>query len=206
MTQLRPHERRWVDDLTGHGVQFERTCDELHAILLRFATTEMRRRATVLRLAGPEADDIACQAASDALLLVIAKVSEFRGESKFTTWACRFAAFEVRAKLRQHAWWHYWPADFTEWCDDCPESGPGPAALAEARDLAQAMTRMIRTRFSSVQRHVFAGVVVTEDSPSAIAADLEMSANAVYQALFRARRSLHAALAAKGYLTLARTT
>lgn len=36
--------------------------------------------------AGPELDDLAYQAAADALLAIMAKVGQFRGESRFTTW------------------------------------------------------------------------------------------------------------------------
>jgi RNA polymerase sigma-70 factor (ECF subfamily) len=52
---------------------------------------------------GPEFDDVAHQAAGDATLAILAKVGDFRGESKFITWAYRFVVLEVSGKLG----WHY---------------------------------------------------------------------------------------------------
>ena len=42
------------------------------------------------------------QAAGDAMLAVLAKLADFRGESRFITWAYRFVVLEVSAKLGRH--------------------------------------------------------------------------------------------------------
>jgi RNA polymerase sigma factor (sigma-70 family) len=199
---LGPADQRWVEGLTGHGLLFEQTCVELHAVLLRSATVEARSRGAALRIAGPEADDIACQAASDALLLIITRTAEFRGESRFTTWASRFAAFEVRRKLRQHEWRRCPPSDLVQELGRAANPAPGPEALAEARDLARA-TGLASARFSPAQRAIFASAVICGDAPAATAAALGMSTNAVHQALFRARRALRSELTVRGYLASA---
>jgi DNA-directed RNA polymerase specialized sigma24 family protein len=95
-------DQQWIEGLSGTGAPHERTCEELHEILFRAARREARQRGRGLRVAGPDLDDLACQAASDALLLVIRKVADFRGESRFTTWATRFVVYQVIAKLDQH--------------------------------------------------------------------------------------------------------
>jgi hypothetical protein len=46
-------------------------------------------------VAGPELDDVAHQAAGDAMLAILGKLGAFRGESQFTTWAYRFVMLEV---------------------------------------------------------------------------------------------------------------
>jgi RNA polymerase sigma-70 factor (ECF subfamily) len=49
-------------------------------------------------MTGPELDDLACQAAADALLAITGKVPQFHGNSRSTTWAYKFVTFEVSAR------------------------------------------------------------------------------------------------------------
>ena len=44
------------------------------------------------------------QAADDAMLAILAKLGDFRGESRFITWAYRFVMLEVSSKLGRHYW------------------------------------------------------------------------------------------------------
>ena len=55
---------------------------------------------------GEELDDIANQAADDALMAVLAKLDTYRGASRFTTWAYKFALLEAGVRLRRRAWQH----------------------------------------------------------------------------------------------------
>ena len=70
---------------------------ELHALLLRAARFELGRR----RVAD---DDLAMEAADDALMAVLGKLDQFRGASRFTTWAYKFALLEAGVKARRRAW------------------------------------------------------------------------------------------------------
>ena len=92
----------WLRDLTGR--QREAAQARLHAELLRVARSEVSRRAGRLHVTGPELDDIAYQAAADAVLAITAKITQFRGESRFATWAYKFVIFEVSTKVGQHFW------------------------------------------------------------------------------------------------------
>jgi RNA polymerase sigma-70 factor, ECF subfamily len=93
-----------VRALSGGGVERERAAARLHEMLLRVARAEAGRRGGQLRISGPELDDLAHQAAADAVLAIIAKIGEFRGESRFTTWACKFVIFEVSGTIGRHFW------------------------------------------------------------------------------------------------------
>jgi RNA polymerase sigma-70 factor (ECF subfamily) len=53
-----------------------------------------------LQLRGGDFDDLAHQAADDALVAVLGKLDDFRGESRFTTWAHKFALLEAAVKIR----------------------------------------------------------------------------------------------------------
>jgi RNA polymerase sigma-70 factor, ECF subfamily len=76
----------------------------LHGTLVRIAQGEVCRRGPRLRVTGPELDDLAYQAAADALVAITGKLGQFRGESRFTTWAYKFVIFEVSAKIGRHFW------------------------------------------------------------------------------------------------------
>ena len=61
------------------------------------------------------------QAAADALMDIIAKLGQFRGESRFTTWAYKFVIFEVSAKVGRHYWRHLGAAMAAEDWDRLPD-------------------------------------------------------------------------------------
>jgi RNA polymerase sigma-70 factor (ECF subfamily) len=55
-------------------------------------------------LRGNDLDDITNQAADDALVSVLARLDGFRGASRFSTWAYKFALLEAAVKLRRRSW------------------------------------------------------------------------------------------------------
>ncbi|MDQ6776980.1 MAG: RNA polymerase subunit sigma-70, partial [Actinomycetota bacterium] len=71
----------WIGALGARGPEREAALGALHARLLRIARSELHRRNISSRIAGAELDDLAHQAASDALLAIDAKLDGFRGES-----------------------------------------------------------------------------------------------------------------------------
>src|SRR3954471_9414454 len=73
----------------------------LHALMLRAARFELHRRRA---LPYAEAEDLALQAANDAMVALLGKLDTFRGESRFTTWAYKFALLEAGVKARRQAW------------------------------------------------------------------------------------------------------
>src|SRR5882724_12054753 len=94
-----PESAEWVRALSTCGAELDRAAARLHAALLRVARAELARRSGQLRISGPELDDLAHQAAADAVVAIIAKAGQFRGESRFSTWAYRFVILEVSAKV-----------------------------------------------------------------------------------------------------------
>jgi RNA polymerase sigma-70 factor, ECF subfamily len=84
---LDPDSAEWIRSLTGTGPEREQALARLHELLLRVARSEVNRRGPRLQITGPELDDLAHQAAADAMMAIIGKVEQFRGESRFTTWA-----------------------------------------------------------------------------------------------------------------------
>lgn len=168
---------------------------------MRTARREAARRGPRLRITGRELNDLAYQAAADALVAITGKLGQFRGESRFTTWACKFVIFEVSAKIGRHFWRHPGvPLDAEGW-DRLPgRFGADPAHQAEWGDLFAALRRAVDTELTPRQREVFVAIVLNEVPLDTLVMHLGSSRNAIYQVLFDARRKLRAALVTDGYL------
>ena len=173
----------------------------LHALLVRIARGEAARRGPRLAITGPELDDLAYQAAADALLAITSKLGQFRGESRFTTWAYKFVIFEVSAKIGRHFWRHpAVPLDAEDWDRLPARFGADPAHEAEWGDLFAALRRAVDTELTPRQREIFVAIVLNEVPLDTLVIHLGSSRNAIYKMLFDARRKLRVALAANGYL------
>lgn len=199
--RLDPESAGWLRALAGTGPAQQAAVTRLHAMLVRVAHGEVRRRGPRLRITGPELDDLAYQAAADALLAITAKLGQFRGESRFTTWAYKFVIFEVSAKIGRHFWRNPGiPLDGEDW-DRLPDRfGFDPAREAEWRDLLGVLHRAVDAELTARQRAVFVAIVLNGTPLDALVIELASNRNAIYKTLFDARRKLRAALAAHGYV------
>jgi RNA polymerase sigma-70 factor (ECF subfamily) len=191
----------WLEALAGVGPRREAALARLHEMLVRIARGEAARRGPRLRIAGPELDDLAHQAAADALVAITGKLGQFRGESRFTTWACKFVIFEVSVKIGRHFWRHpAVPLDAEDWERLPGRFGADPAHQAEWGELFAALRRAVDSELTPRQRKVFVAIVLNDVPLDTLVIHLGSSRNAIYQVLFDARRKLRAALIAEGYL------
>jgi RNA polymerase sigma-70 factor (ECF subfamily) len=191
----------WVRELSSCGDRRELASRRLYEILLRAARAEAGRRATRMRLVGPELDDLAHQAAADALLAICGKIETFRGDCKFTTWAYKFVIFDVAAKVNRHFWQRAGVAFDEEDWDRLPARlGIGPEAQAEGRDLMNAVHRAVDENLTAKQRMVFVALVLNGMPTEVLADQLGATHNAIYKMMFDSRRKLRAALIDSGYL------
>jgi RNA polymerase sigma-70 factor, ECF subfamily len=198
---LDPDSVLWLRSLGGTEEERTAALVRLHDLLLRIAHSEVRRRSGHLRMAGPELDDVAHQAAADALVAITAKIEQFRGESRFTTWAFKFVIFEVSTKIGRHFWRKATvPMEAEDW-DRLPDRfGLDPAAESEWRELVAALHKAVDEVLTDWQRQIFVAIVLNGLPLDALVAELGSNRNAIYKTMFDARRKLRAELAAKGYL------
>jgi RNA polymerase sigma-70 factor (ECF subfamily) len=193
--------RRWVEQLHPDHPRHEQAAAKLHDVLQRAAFHELHRRWGQLEtLAGPELDDVAQQCADDAMMKILARVDDFEGLSRFTTWAYKFVIFEVSNKVARHAWQHHPPsAEDLTW-DQLPDTlTPRPGDLAERREQLAALTEAIEHDLTPRQREVFAAIALNDVPIDVLALQLASNRNAIYKNLFDARRKLRASLAAAGH-------
>ncbi len=192
---------QWLRALQGSALDRDLALARLHALLLRVARSELRRREGRHPVTGPELDDLAHQAADDALVAVTAKLGQFRGESRFTTWAYKFAVLEVSAKLGRHFWQRPAASLETGQWERLPDRlSMRPDQLAEQADLLAALRQAVEEQLTDHQRRVFTAIVVDGVPLDALVVQLGSNRNALYKTMFDARRKLRAALVANGYL------
>ena len=159
--RLDPESAEWLGALAGTGPQREAALARLYEMLVRIARAECRRRGPRMQITGPELDDLAYQAAADAVMAITRKIGQFRGDSRFTTWAYKCVILEVSAKIGRHFWRNPpVPLDAEDW-DKLPDRfGFDPAHQAEWRDLLVALRRAVDTELTPRQRQVFVAIMV----------------------------------------------
>jgi RNA polymerase sigma-70 factor, ECF subfamily len=191
--------RAWLRDLRDVEPTREAAVARLHALLLRAARFEVaRRRSTLPHLRGNEFDEIALEAADDALMSVLARLDDFRGASRFTTWVYKFALLEAAVKLRKRAWQgREIPLEQEGW-DLFSSAGLGPAAVAEQSDLLAALQDGIAA-LTSHQRSVLVALAVDGVPIDVLADRLNTNRGALYKTLHDARRNLRTYLTGRGF-------
>ncbi len=187
--------RAWVEALSGSGRRHEEAVERLHALLLRAARFEVARRGG--GHAG-ERDDLATQAAADALMAIMRKLDTYRGESRFTTWAYKFALLEAAVKVRRRAWQgREVPLEADGWARLTDRRG-SPDGDAETAELIAAVCDGIAEALTAHQRAVLIAVTLNDVPIDVLADRLGTTRGALYKTLHDARRKLRARLAADG--------
>jgi RNA polymerase sigma-70 factor, ECF subfamily len=195
--------REWPRSLRSGGRTGEEAIARLHALLLRAARFEVaRRRASLPHLGRGDLDDIALEAANDALVSVLRRLDDFRGDSRFTTWVYKFALLEAAVKLRKRAWQaRELPVEAEVW-SLFPRVGIEPDAEIEQSELLSTLQTAIAETLTPHQRRVLVAVALNGVPIDVLAERLETTRGALYKTLHDARNKLRRHLAERA-LTVA---
>ncbi|MGH2879267.1 MAG: RNA polymerase sigma factor [Solirubrobacteraceae bacterium] len=196
---LDPESQAWMDRLRQGSPDYEAAVRELHVLLLKAARFEVARRRSVLGH-NDEGDheDLAQQSADDALMAVLGKLDQFRGESRFTTWVYKFGLYEAAVKTRRRAWEgrelkldpEHWPLFADE--------HQAPVEDAHTRELLRTLSAAIKNDLTTRQREVLVAVTLNGIPIDVLAERLSATRGALYKTLHDARRKLRASLNARG--------
>jgi RNA polymerase sigma-70 factor (ECF subfamily) len=149
-------------------------------------------------LRGNDLDDLANQAADDALVSVLARLDSFRGASRFTTWAYKFALLEAAVKLRRRAWQgREIPLEPETW-SLFSSAAIEPDESAEQSELLENLQRAIDEVLTPHQRRVLVALALNGVPIDVLAERLKSNRNALYKTLHDARRKLRGHLEAVG--------
>jgi RNA polymerase sigma-70 factor, ECF subfamily len=181
----------WLTALHGPPAVREPALAELHALLLRAARFELRRRRSMLSDVAPaEIEDLAAQAADDAMVALLAKLHTFRGASRFTTWAYKFALLEAGVKARRRAW-----RDREVPLEDVvTDTGPSAQQVLEDAETLRAVRDAMETVLTPHQRQVFVALALNGVPIDVLAERLDTTRGALYKTLHDARRKLRAVI------------
>ena len=148
---------------------------------------------------GEDRDDVALQSADDALVAVLAKLGDFRGQSRFTTWAYKFAVLETSVKMRRRPWHgRELPLEPERW-PQIADAGASPATDAERRELLEAVRRAIDDELTPHQREVLVAVALNGVPIDVMAERLGSTRGALYKTIHDARQKLRRRLQAEGH-------
>lgn len=191
----------WLDALSGSGRTHEEAVERLHALLLRAARFELARRSGAVGGDDGRAglDDLATQAAADALMAIMRKLHTYRGDSRFTTWAYKFALLEAAVKARRRAWQgREVPLEEDGWAQ-LADRRAAPDTDAETGELLAAVQRAIAEDLTPHQRAVLIAITLNGVPIDVLAERLATTRGALYKSLHDARKKLRARLAADGH-------
>ncbi|MGN6430316.1 MAG: RNA polymerase sigma factor [Gaiellaceae bacterium] len=191
--------RDWLTSLRTTGAVHDQAVARLHALLLRAARFEVaRRRPTLPHLRGNELDEIALEAADDAVMSVLARLDDFRGASRFTTWVYKFGLLEAAVKLRRRAWQgREVPLEPESW-SLFASAALEPDEEAEQSELLTALQRAIEQGLTTHQRRVLVAIALNGVPIDVLAERLNTNRGALYKTLHDARRKLRRQLEDSG--------
>jgi RNA polymerase sigma-70 factor, ECF subfamily len=174
--------RDWVAALRGPPACRAEALAELHTLLLRGARFELMRRRDLLGdVPQGELDGLAVEAASDALVAILAKLDSFRAASRFTTWAYKFVLREAGARARREAW-----------------RGREMSLAVEVPETLGALRDAVHQSLTPHQRDVFAALVLNDVPIDVLAERLGTTRGALHATLHDARRTLRPAMVEAG--------
>jgi len=201
LASLDSESKDWLDSLHSTGHVYDDAVGRLHALLLRATRFEVaRRRATLPYLDGRDLEDLVLESADDALVAVLAKLDQFRGQSRFRTWAYKFALLEAAVKLRRRPWrGRELPLEQEGW-RRLQDQAPPPQLAAERRELLAALRTAIEQELTPHQREILIAVALNDVPIDVLAERLATTRGALYKTIHDARRKLRVRLQADGYV------
>jgi RNA polymerase sigma-70 factor (ECF subfamily) len=188
--------RRWLSELRDRGRAGDSAVGALHELLLRMAYARLLGTQPSLRRGALE--ELANEAADEAVVRVLAHLDEFRGLGRFTTWACQFAITEVSVSLRRYKrrtrellvepQQLILLVGARSGCDD----------EVECAELLRLLCAGIASELTERQQAILRTLAIDGQPPQAAAAAFGANAGALYKSLHDARRKLRAHLAKSG--------
>lgn len=198
----------WLNDLSAGGDIQESALTDLRQLLLRAALFFFSRNLG--DFGGMARDEILQQAedcAQDALIAVVDHLGDFRGDSKFTTWAHKFAINKALMSARRARWKDVSLDEpsfsddgvFFEWMKHDKSPGPAPDQAAMQDEVGKTIREVIERELTDSQREVLVLMVFHEVPMDEVVRHLGTNRNAIYKMLHDARRKLRNGLQARGF-------
>ncbi|HXH82038.1 MAG TPA: sigma-70 family RNA polymerase sigma factor [Candidatus Tectomicrobia bacterium] len=196
----------WLSALRSSGAEQADAISDLRAHVLRAALYSLRRsRGSLASLGSTEINQLAEDCAQEAVLAILGRLDEFRGESRFTTWAYSFAVNIALVAARRERWKRV-PLDAIlerpvpdEWTIGESRTAPDPQRIAMQKEMLAAIREAIDRGLTDRQRQALKAIVFEGVPLDELVRHWGSNRNAVYKLLHDARRKLKAHLADRGF-------
>jgi RNA polymerase sigma-70 factor (ECF subfamily) len=200
--------QEWLYDLNASGETQEAAIADLRDLLLRAALYFFSRNLGDFE--NNDSDEILQRAedcAQDALIAVMKHLPDFRGDSKFTTWAYKFAINTALMASRHERWKGVSLDQLTASGEDNffesvlqdKSDGAAPEESAVRDEVRQIVQDVIRHELTDRQRHVLSLMIFNEVPMDVVVQHLGTNRNAIYKTLHDARRKIKSSLQARGF-------
>ena len=199
--------QEWIQALSRMDDHQSEALLELRDLLLRAVLyTLVIHRNDLQEMNEHERMALAEDCAQDALQAVLTHLPDFRGKSKFTTWAYKFGVHTALTRARRERWKNISldalseaddPLDWIQWKEGL-QTGDSemPSMQAEVRALIQ---DVVRSKLTDRQRQVLNWIVFDEVPMDVVVERLKTNRNAIYKLLHDGRIKIKRQLAAHGY-------
>lgn len=207
MAEMRTNQE-WLNNLKAGGAVQEAAIADLRHILLRATLYFFSRNLSDFGGLGREeilqrAEDCA----QDALIAVLGHLQDFRGDSKFSTWAYKFAINISLMAARRERWKGISLDELSEsgedtvaeWLTRDKSDHAAPETYAMQDELRKIIRYVIEHDLTEKQRQVLVLMVFNEVPMDEVVRHLGTNRNSVYKMLHDARMKLKSGLIARGF-------
>jgi len=207
MSEIRTNQE-WLHDLSASGASQEAAIADLRDLLLRSTLYFFSRNSG--DFGGLNRDEILQRAedcAQDALIALMDRLSEFRGDSKFTTWAYKFAINTALMAARRERWKgvsldelaSFNESNFFEWVMQDKVNAVAPEQSVLQEEVREMILNVIEHELTDKQRSVLSMMVLNDVPMDEVVRHFGINRNAIYKLLHDARRKLKSGLQARGF-------
>ena len=195
----------WIVALNGTGDAQAAALTDLRTYLLRAALFTLQRALRYVgHLESSRLGLMAEDCAQEALTTILQRLHDFRGESKFTTWAYAFAVYTALTAARRERWASVALDGTLEGRESLSlpasdEEGSDPERRALQMEMIAAIRDGIHQHLTLKQQAALRALVFEEVPMDEVVRQWGSNRNAVYKVIHDARRKLKAHLTSRGF-------
>jgi RNA polymerase sigma-70 factor (ECF subfamily) len=190
----------WLQELESNGETRAAAVDDLRQILLRTALYVFSRKSgDTGNLDRGEIIQMAEDCAQEALIAVMKHLSDFRGDSKFTTWVYKFAVNTSLMALRRERWKDISLDQVDEMFLITNQRAYDPELPGVRWEIRELLRNTMLNELTERQQRVLKLIVFDEVPMDVVVERMETNRNAVYKLLHDARLKIKQKLLESGF-------
>lgn len=193
----------WLSHLSAPGPERDAAIADLLAWLQRRLFFYLRDRSDLRQLHDGELREMSADFAQESVLIILQKLDQFAGRSKFTTWAAKIAVHQALGELRRARWRDVslqavtqdgaFEPDFLR-----PIEKASPADSAIQKEALEVVMDVMQNELSPRQSRALYARMVLGVPSDVLAEELGVSHNTLYKLIHDARKRLRARLLERG--------